>query len=90
MTPDIGLYTTHELKIQPAFLHAILSGRKRCEMREESDRRYSPADVLILRGYLEGSYTGEEARCIVTHCLRHRDFWAVPPGWVIMSIEVVA
>ena len=76
---------THELKtVQPHF-DAIVTGRKRVEIRWD-DRGFEVGDVLVLREYHPASmeFTGKITRVCVTHVLR--GFAGLAPGWVAMSI----
>lgn len=80
-----------EKKILPHFLHAILDGFKRFEIRREDDPsnpEYLVGRVLLLRGHIPEDYdpeyapgyTGEE--CLVRIIYR-TDFEQAPGVWVL-------
>lgn len=48
---------THELKILPKFLFAIEQGIKAFELRI-NDRNYTVGDILILKEFCDGEYSG--------------------------------
>ena len=76
----------HELKILPEYFEAIISGKKKFEVRID-DRNYEAGDELILREInrdYEGSYTGRRIRVNVTYVYRGE---YCKRGYCIMSIE---
>lgn len=89
---------THELKTHPPHCADIQSGAKRVDVRLD-DRGFSVGDVLVLREFLPDMYTYGERFCPahytgsvcevrVTHVLR--GFGGLAPGYVALSIELVA
>lgn len=80
---------THDLKIQPEYLKAVISGQKKAEFRR-NDRDFSVGDMLRLSevDYLpEGGYfgrTGHHTYVRITH-ITDLAQWA--PGYVMLSIE---
>ncbi|ABV61249.1 MULTISPECIES: ASCH/PUA domain-containing protein [Bacillus] len=49
--------TVHDLKIMPQYLWAIKTGIKGFEIRK-NDREFQVGDILRLREYKDGQYTG--------------------------------
>lgn len=49
----------HDLKIEPVYFEQKLSGHKPWEIRK-NDRNYKEGDILHLREWENGSYTGRE------------------------------
>ena len=82
----------HELKILPEYFEAVVSGTKTFEIRKE-DRtdengdiiRFAEGDVLYLKEYSNGEYTGRSVKAEVKYVLRG-DF--CKEGYCIMSIMV--
>lgn len=77
----------HYLKIQPKYYLAIESGEKTFEVRF-NDRNYQKYDILHLREWAGGQYTGRVIVAEVTYISNLLDFDI--EGYVIMSIKVVA
>jgi hypothetical protein len=76
---------THDLKtVQPHF-EAIVSGRKRFEIRK-NDRGFQVGDKLLLREWNDQElfYTGFEVVACIAHILR--DFEGLAPGYVALSL----
>lgn len=76
----------HELKIRPGYFGPLKAGRKTAELRKD-DRNYQVGDILHLREYDNGKYTG---RCIsvdVTHVLRNCEEYGLMSGYCILSIK---
>lgn len=80
---------THELKIRPEFLAAVISGKKKAEFRR-NDRDFEVGDLLRLTEIdllPEGGYhgrTGNHTYVRITHITDLTE-WA--PGYVLLSIE---
>lgn len=49
--------TVHDLKIMPQYLWALKTGIKGFEIRK-NDREFQVGDILSLREYKDGQYTG--------------------------------
>lgn len=73
----------HEIKTEPIYFEAVISGKKTFEVRKD-DRNYQENDVLILKEYDNNSYTGREYAVLVTYV--QRDEYC-KDGYCIMSIE---
>lgn len=74
----------HDLKILPEYFSPVVAGIKTYEYRF-NDRDYSVGDMLILREFKDGKYTGQQITVTVTHILK--DFEGLKEGWVIMAIK---
>lgn len=75
----------HELKIKPEYFRAIANGFKTFEVRF-NDRNFLVYDILHLKEYADGEYTGREIIAEVTYILDNKDF--CKDGYVIMAIKV--
>ncbi|ALX97141.1 hypothetical protein AV650_03705 [Serratia fonticola] len=75
---------SHELKIEPKFFDAVISGHKKAEIRI-NDRRFSVRDELWLREWtVNNGYTGRDRYLIITHIADLKDY---APGYVLLSFE---
>lgn len=77
---------THELKILPEYFHPIMSGTKTFEVRF-NDRNFSNGDILCLKEYSNGAYTGSFINVVVTYILDTPAF--CKEGFVIMGIKPI-
>lgn len=73
---------THDLKIAPEHFHPVHSGKKTAELRK-NDRGYQVGDLLHLREFSDGKYTGSVVMREVTY-VTPVDFAA--PGYVMLSM----
>jgi ASC-1-like (ASCH) protein len=77
----------HQLKILPNHYEAVLSGKKKAEIRL-NDRKFKVNDLLILKewesdgGYIDSPFI----RAKVTHILSDEKY--LRKGYVCLSIEV--
>ena len=69
----------HDLKILPAYFDDVAKGRKTFELRFD-DRGYFKGDLLLLREWTNGTYTGRRIL---------KGFDGLKDGWVILSIKRV-
>lgn len=74
----------HELKIIPEYYNDIISGRKTFEVRF-NDRNYQVGDVLVLREYENGEYTGRAIERKVIYILDETSGYVLKDH-VIMSL----
>jgi len=79
----------HDLKILPEYFEAVVSGKKRFEVRK-NDRDYRVGDTLELRSFIPGQgYTGHRRRFLVTYILHGGEF-GIEPGYVVISILLIS
>jgi len=78
----------HELKAWPAEFQAIMSMRKRHEVRV-NDRGFKEGDELLLREWNPKTkqYTGAYIVADVTYLTKGGE-WGIPDGLVVMSIKI--
>jgi ASC-1-like (ASCH) protein len=79
--------TTHKLKIWPEYFEAVLSCKKRFEVRK-ADRDFRVGDDLLLMEWDPDAekYTGRTLRKGVTYILKGNNF-GVEDGFVVMSLH---
>jgi len=75
---------THELKIAPEYFKKVLSKEKTFEFRY-NDRNYQVGDILKLKEYDNGQYTGRETSVKITYILQN--FKGLKPNYAILSIK---
>jgi hypothetical protein len=76
----------HELKIDIAPFTGILNGDKLAEFRV-NDRDFKYKDILHLREYADGEYTGNDVICQITHIQTGH---GIPEGYAMLSIKRIA
>ena len=76
----------HYIKILPQYFRAIERGEKTFEVRF-NDRDYKVEDVLHLKEWMNGGYTGREIVAYVTYLLDDPNF--SKDGFVIMAINLI-
>lgn len=72
----------HELKIQPQYFEAVANRTKQFEIRF-NDRGFQVGDVLILREYDNGEYTGRSLSADVIYITDY----CQQPHYVVMGIR---
>ncbi|CAI1155480.1 Domain of Uncharacterised Function with PDB structure [Serratia entomophila] len=80
---------THELKIKPEFLTAVINGEKKAEFRL-NDRCFAVGDLLRLSeiDYLpEGGYCGRTGNHTYVQVTHIADLSEWVPGYVLLSIK---
>lgn len=77
---------THELKIAPEYFEKVLSKEKTFEFRY-NDRNYQIGDILNLKEYDNGEYTGRERYVEITYILQN--FEGLQPDYAILSIKPI-
>ena len=80
--------TVHELKCWPEYFEALVTDRKKFELRKD-DRGFQVHDKLVIREWNPGTtgYTGMALDFEVTYILR--DHEGLSPGWIIMGVEAL-
>lgn len=73
-----------ELKIEPEFMEAQLNGLKNFEIRK-NDRNFEVNDMLWLREWSNGEYTGRSISVSVTFITDYKQM----PGYVVLSTRPV-
>ena len=63
----------HELKILPEYFEAVCKGSKTFEVRRD-DRGFEVGDIIKLKEWTKGKYTGREITVKVTYILRDSDY----------------
>lgn len=76
----------HTVKIAPKHLDAVVAGQKKAELRR-NDRNYKVGDVLSLKEWKHGKYTGREWSAVITHVLPVNEVVSGFEGWVVLSIN---
>ena len=74
---------THELKILPIHFEGVLSALKKSELRR-GDRDYEDDDLLILREFNKGKYTGRVLTKSVCHIT---DLKGYADGYLMLSLN---
>lgn len=81
---SLQLPKIHELKIAPKYFEKVLSKEKTFEFRY-NDRNYQVGDILNLKEYDNGTYTGRETNVEITYILQ--EFEGLQPDYAILSIK---
>lgn len=75
----------HELKTLPEYFNAVVEGKKTFEVRK-NDRNFKIGDILVLKEWTRGGYTGNMVRKKITYILDDNSGYVLD-GYVIMSIK---
>lgn len=78
----ISKEVNHSLKILPEYFEDVKSGLKKFEIRR-NDRHYQIGDILELREFIEGKYTGN--KCFVR--VNYMTDYAQRENYVVLGIE---
>jgi len=78
--------TKHELKIAPQYFQAVWDDKKTFEVRK-NDRDFRVGDMLILREYTNGEYTGGAVCKKISYILTSADFEGIAPGYCVLGIK---
>ena len=73
-----------EIKCLPEYFAAADVGLKPGELRR-NDRDYAVGDMLIMREWKNGRYTGRKLVGIISYILR--DFEGLADGWVCLTVK---
>lgn len=75
----------HTLKIQPKYFKAVMLGLKNFELRKD-DRNYQVGELVILKEYENGAYTGKEIKNIpIRYILRDCPEYGLKEGYCILG-----
>lgn len=76
----------HELKISPKYFGDVYEGKKNFEIRKD-DRDFKVGDLITLREYDNGQYTGREIKNIpIGYILRNVPEYGLKDGYCILGI----
>lgn len=87
---------THAVKSWTFLYEAIISGKKKYDLRDARDRSFEVGDILLLQEFdiTKGIYTGREQSAIITY-ITDRDTpcalssTVLASGFAILGIELV-
>ena len=80
--------TVHHLKTLPPYYDAVKRGEKTFEVRF-NDREYEEGDLLVLKEWEDGGYSGREIKARVTYILTlQATLFGQAGDFVVMSIRV--
>lgn len=75
----------HTLKIKPKYFKAVMLGLKNFELRKD-DREYKVGDLITLKEYNNGEYTGNEIKNIpINYILRDCPEYGLKEGYCILG-----
>ena len=75
----------HELKILPKYFEDVNCRIKNFELRKD-DREFMPGDLIVLREYENGEYTGKEIKNIpIRYILRDCPEYGLKEGYCILG-----
>ena len=75
----------HELKILPQYYKEVVSGKKNFELRK-NDRDYQVGDILKLREYENGEYTGRVKYFAIKYILKDCSEYGLMDGYCILGL----
>lgn len=76
----------HELKISPKYFEDVRNGMKRFELRRD-DRDFKVGDLITLKEYENGSYTGREIKNMpIVYILRNAQEYGLKAGYCILGL----
>lgn len=73
-----------EKKILPKYFDEVKSGNKNFELREDEDD-IQPGDILVLKEWKNGEYTGEKVTKTVMYVLRNVPQYGLMDGYCIIG-----
>lgn len=74
----------HELKILPEYFDDVKHGNKRFELRKD-DREYKVNDIIVLREFSDGEYTGRKFVSLIKYILRNCPEYGLMDGYCILG-----
>lgn len=75
----------HELKILPQYFEAVVTGKKKFELRK-NDRDYKVGDIIKLREW-DKDYTGKYMKVEVKYILQDCPEYGLQNGYCILSFD---
>lgn len=79
----ITVKKVHELKIQPEYYEAVVSGEKTFEVRK-NDRGFITGDLLVLKEWNGETFTGRTIRKKISYMIAGVD--GIMPGYCVLGI----
>lgn len=79
------LMVVHDLKIEPKYFESVINGIKIFELRK-NDRNFQVNDLVRLREFSNGEYTGRVIEKSITYILQG-GCYGLEEGYVILSIR---
>lgn len=76
----------HDLKIIPKYFEDVVFNGKNFEIRR-NDRDFKVGDILILREFAAGEYTGRECKKQIQYILKGDGTYGLNPLNCILSIK---
>ena len=80
--------TIHELKILPRYFEDVVREIKQFEIRR-NDRNFKVGDILFLREYERGKYTGRSCRVFVKYIYQGDGTFGLTSDFCILGIDGV-
>lgn len=77
----------HELKILPKYFEDVSAGRKNFEIRR-NDRDFKVGDVLVLKEYYRGKFTGKEVNRVVEYIYKGDGSYGLSEEFCILGLRV--
>ena len=75
----------HELKISPKYFEDVGANKKKFELRKD-DRDYQVGDLIALKEYENGEYTGREIKYFpIVYILRDVPEYGLKEGYCILG-----
>jgi len=76
----------HELKILPEYYDPVVLNHKTFEIRK-NDRNYQVGDVLLLREWKSGKYTGREVKRFVSYIYHGNGDFGLADGYCVLGLK---
>ncbi len=80
---------THELKILPKYFGDVAKGVKNFEIRRSDDRQFEVGDILILKEYERGAFTGREVTREIEYIYQGDGSYGLSPMFSILGMRGV-
>lgn len=79
----VNINPVHQLKIAPEFYEAVITGKKKFEIRK-NDRDFKVGDAFVLREYKNHSYTGKYVLGTISYITDYEQ----KEGFVVFSFQL--
>lgn len=76
----------HQLKILPKWFTDVATNKKNFEIRY-NDRNFKVGDILVLKEYENGTYTGSKVKRKVNYILHGDDTLGLSKDYCILGLE---